>query len=129
VALFVYGLLPIVTNAHQGLVDIPPALRESAIVLGLTERERLTFVELPLAARSILAGMRTSAVVAVGTATVAAFAGAGGFGQPISTGLNLNDTTTILSGAIPAALLALAVGAVFSAIDRRLARKLGVERG
>ena len=128
VALFVYGLLPIVTNTYQGLEDIPPALRESAIVLGLSERHRLRFIELPLAARSIVAGIRTSAVVAVGTATVAAFAGAGGFGQPISTGLNLNDTPTILSGAIPAAVLALGVGAIFSAVDRRLARNTQVER-
>jgi osmoprotectant transport system permease protein len=128
VALFVYGLLPIVTNTYQGLTDVPPALRESAIVLGLSERQRLGFIELPLAARAIVAGVRTSAVVAVGTATIAAFAGAGGFGQPISTGLNLNDTKMILSGAIPAALLALGVGAVFGAIDRRLARRLRVDR-
>jgi osmoprotectant transport system permease protein len=96
-------------------------------VLGLSERQRLTFLELPLAARAIVAGIRTSAVVAVGTATIAAFAGAGGFGQAISTGLNLNDTTTILSGAIPAAALALAVGAVFGAIDRALARRMHVD--
>ncbi len=126
VALFLYGLLPIVTNTHQGLSDIAPGLRQSAIVLGLTDRERLRFVELPLAARAIVAGVRTSAVVAVGTATVAAFAGAGGFGQAISTGLNLNDTTTILSGAIPAALLALLVGAAFTALDRRIARRMGL---
>lgn len=128
VALFVYGLLPIVTSTHQGLADIPSALRESAIVLGLTDRERLTSVELPLAARAVVAGLRTSAVIAVGTATVAAFAGAGGFGQAISTGLNLNDATTILSGAIPTALLALAVGGAFTALDRALERRGGAAR-
>jgi osmoprotectant transport system permease protein len=122
VALFLYGLLPIVANTYQGLADIPASLRESAIVLGLTRRERLLVVELPLAMGTIVAGIRTSAVMAVGTATVAAFAGAGGFGQPISTGLNLNDTPTILLGAIPAALLALLVGALFTAVERALAR-------
>ena len=128
VALFVYGLLPIVTSTEQGLSNIPPTLRESAIVLGLSDRERLTVIELPLAAAAIVAGVRTSAVIAVGTATVAAFAGAGGFGQAISTGLNLNDTPTILSGAIPTALLALAVGGGFTALDRfvyRRSRRLG----
>jgi len=125
VALFLYGLLPIVQNTHQGILAIPASLRESATVLGLTRWERLFEVELPLASRAIVAGIRTSAIIGVGTATVAAFVGAGGFGQPISTGLNLNDTQTILLGAIPAAVLALMVGAVFAAIDRALARRHG----
>ena len=117
-ALFLYGLLPIVRNTHAGLVSIPSELREAAIAIGLSPLERLRHVELPLASRTILAGIKTSAVVAVGSATIAAFIGAGGFGEPISTGLSLNDVTTILEGAIPAALLALLVEATFVLIER-----------
>ncbi|WP_219827650.1 ABC transporter permease [Salmonella enterica] len=80
--------------------------------------ERLRHVELPLASRTILAGIKTSAVVAVGSATIAAFIGAGGFGEPISTGLSLNDVTTILEGAIPAAGMALLVEGLFGVIER-----------
>ena len=118
IALFVYGLLPITRNTYTALNDVPAPLRESAEALGLTRLETLRLIELPLASRSILAGIKTSAVLTVGTATVAAFIGAGGFGEPISVGLNLNDTPTILEGAIPAALLALAVQALFVAVDR-----------
>jgi osmoprotectant transport system permease protein len=117
-ALFVYGLLPIVRNTHAGLVSIPADLRESAIAIGLSPMERLRHVELPLASRTILAGIKTSAVVAVGSATIAAFIGAGGFGEPISTGLSLNDVTTILEGAIPAAGMALVVEGAFALIER-----------
>jgi osmoprotectant transport system permease protein len=119
-ALFVYGLLPIVRNTVAGLDAIPPALRESAIALGLGPWTRLFRVELPLASRTILAGIRTSTVIAVGAATLAAFIGAGGFGAPITTGLNLDDTNLILEGAIPAALLALAVEGVFTLLDTLL---------
>jgi osmoprotectant transport system permease protein len=87
VALFLYSLLPIVRNTHAGLMDIPVPVRESADVLGLTRGARLRLVELPLAANSILAGIKTSAVLNVGTATVAALIGAGGYGQPILTGI------------------------------------------
>ena len=118
VALFFYGLLPIVRNTVAGLDGIPPALRESAAALGLGPRTRLFRVELPLASRTILAGIRTSTVIAVGNATLAAFIGAGGFGAPITTGLNLDDTNLILEGAIPAALLALAVEGLFALLDR-----------
>ena len=117
-ALFLYGLLPIIRNTHAGLVSIPADLREAAVALGLSPLERLRHVELPLASRTILAGIKTSAVVAVGSATIAAFIGAGGFGEPISTGLSLNDVTTILEGAIPAAGLALLVEALFAGIER-----------
>ncbi len=116
-ALFVYGLLPIVRNTVAGLDAIPSSLRESAIALGLGSWTRLFRVELPLASRTILAGIRTSTVIAVGAATLAAFIGAGGFGAPITTGLNLDDTNLILEGAIPAALLALAVEGIFTALD------------
>jgi osmoprotectant transport system permease protein len=117
-ALFLYGLLPIVRNTHAGLVSIPAELRDAAVAIGLSPAERLRHVEVPLASRTILAGIKTSAVVAVGSATIAAFIGAGGFGEPISTGLSLNDVTTILEGAIPAAVLALLVEGVFGLVER-----------
>lgn len=106
-ALFLYALLPIVQNTHTGLTTIAPALRESALALGLTARARLRLIELPLAAPTILAGIRTSAVIAVGTATIAAFVGAGGYGERIVSGLALNDHQMLLAGALPAAALAL----------------------
>jgi osmoprotectant transport system permease protein len=122
-ALFLYGLLPIARNTVAGLDGIAPSLLESAAALGLDPRAQLLRVELPLASRTILAGIRTSAVINVGTATLAAFIGAGGFGAPISTGLNLNDTNLILEGAIPAALLALLVEGVFVVLDRTVIPK------
>ncbi|WP_218081984.1 ABC transporter permease/substrate-binding protein [Anthocerotibacter panamensis] len=120
VALFLYALLPIVRNTYTGLTDIAPGLRESAQALGLPELARLRLIELPLAARSILAGIKTSAVINVGTATIAAFIGAGGFGERIAQGLALNDNNTLLSGAIPAALLAILVQVGFELLDRWL---------
>jgi len=117
-ALFLYSLLPIVRNTHAGLVGIPRPLRESAIALGLPEGARLRFVELPLATRSILAGIKTAAVINVGTATLGALIGAGGYGQPILTGIRRDDFGLILEGAVPAALLALVVQAVFDVIER-----------
>jgi osmoprotectant transport system permease protein len=120
VALFFYGLLPIVRNTVAGLDGISPALRESAAALGLGPSTLLFRIELPLASRTILAGIRTSTVIAVGNATLAAFIGAGGFGAPISTGLNLDDTDLILEGAIPAALLAIAVEGLFALLDKIL---------
>ncbi len=120
VALFLYGLLPIVRNTATGLQDIPPALRDSAIALGLEPFARLRKIYLPLASRTILAGIKTSAVINIGTATLAALIGAGGLGEPILSGLNLNDNATILEGAIPAALLALLVQGMFDLLDRVL---------
>lgn len=120
VALFLYGLLPIVRNTATGLQDISPALRDSAIALGLEPGARLRKIYLPLASRTILAGIKTSAVISIGTATLAALIGAGGLGEPILSGLNLNDHTTILEGAIPAALLALLVQGLFDLLDRFL---------
>lgn len=119
-ALFLYGLLPIVRNTHAGLASIPADLDDAAHALGLSWFERLRHVALPLASRTILAGIKTSAVVAVGSATIAAFIGAGGFGEPISTGLSLNDVPTILHGAIPAAGLALVVQGAFALLERAL---------
>jgi osmoprotectant transport system permease protein len=120
VALFLYGLLPIVRNTASGLQDIPKPLRESAVALGLTGGQRLWKIFLPLASRSILGGIKTSAVINIGTATLAALIGAGGLGEPIISGLNLNDHVTILEGAIPAAVLALLVQFLFDLLDRVL---------
>ena len=122
-ALFLYGLLPIVRNTASGLQDIPRSLRESAIALGLTPTTRLWRIYLPMSSRSILSGIKTSAVINVGTATLAALIGAGGLGEPILSGLNLNDHVTILEGAIPAALLALIVQWSFDLLDRVLIPK------
>jgi osmoprotectant transport system permease protein len=106
-ALFLYSLLPIVRNTHAGLTGIDRGLLESAAVLGLSREARLRAIELPLASPSILAGIKTAAVINVGTATLGALIGAGGYGQPILTGIRLSDEALILEGAIPAALLAL----------------------
>ncbi|MFQ5504451.1 MAG: glycine betaine ABC transporter substrate-binding protein [Planctomycetota bacterium] len=117
-ALFLYSLLPIVRNTYAGLEDIPLSLKESAAALGLHARARLWHIELPMAARSILAGIKTSVVINVGTATIGAFISAGGYGQPILTGLRLDDWGLILQGAIPAALLALLLQGLFEIIER-----------
>jgi len=119
VALFLYGLLPIVRNTHAGLAGIPSGLHEAAVALGLSAGARLRLVELPLAAPAILAGVKTSAVINVGTATIAAFVGAGGYGERIATGLALNDSQLLLAGALPAALLALATQGALDLIERR----------
>jgi len=124
VALFLYSLLPIVRNTHAGLTDIPAPIRESAEALGLPRAAQLRLIELPLAGRSILAGIKTSAVINVGTATLAALIGAGGYGQPILTGIRLDDVGLILQGAVPAAVLALLVQGLFG-----LAERLVVPRG
>lgn len=118
VALFVYGLLPIVRNVHAGLSGIPDNLRESAEALGLSPWARLRLIELPLASPLILAGIQSAAVINVGTATLGALIGAGGLGQPIFTGIRLDDMGLVLQGAIPASLLALAVQGLFELIER-----------
>jgi osmoprotectant transport system permease protein len=119
-ALFLYGLLPIVRNTYSGLLDIAPALTEASQALGLPPLARLRLVELPLAVRSILAGVKTSAVINVGTATIAAFIGAGGYGERIVAGLAVNDHAMLLAGALPAAAMALALQWGFDALDRWL---------
>lgn len=132
IALVLYGLLPIVRNTATGIQDIAVPLRESAAALGLEPRAQLFRIFLPMASRSILAGIKTSAVINVGTATLAALIGAGGLGEPIISGLNLNDHATILEGAIPAAVLAFFVQAAFDFLDRLLIPKglrIGVNRG
>ncbi|MCH2172816.1 ABC transporter permease subunit [Myxococcota bacterium] len=118
VALFLYSLLPVVRNTHAGLSGIPIQLRESAEALGLPPNARLRRIELPLAMPSILAGIKTSAVINVGTATLGALVGAGGYGQPILTGIRLDDVNLILQGAVPAAVLALLVQGFFDVTER-----------
>jgi len=120
VALFIYSLLPIVRNTHAGITGIAPALQEAALAIGLPTRARLWRIELPLALPTILAGIKTAAVINVGAATLGALIGAGGYGQPILAGIRLDDTALILEGAIPAALFALAVQWAFERAERRL---------
>ena len=123
VALFLYSLLPIVRNTHAGLRDIPLPVRDSAAALGLEPAARLRLIELPMASRAILSGIKTSAVINIGTATLGALIGAGGYGQPILTGIRLDDVNLILEGAVPAAVLALAVQGAFEFAERWLVPK------
>lgn len=117
-ALFLYSLLPIVRNTHAGLIGIASDLRESAAAIGLPARTRLWKIELPLAAQSIFAGIKTSAVINVGTATLGGFIGAGGYGQPIFSGITNNDQGLMLEGALPAAGLALLLQFLFDRAER-----------
>jgi len=118
VALSLYALLPVARNTYAGLIAIDPTLLEIAWVLRLGRARRLLRVELPLAAIAIMAGVKTAVVTTVGTATLAAFIGGGGYGTLIVRGLALDDTVTILAGAAPAALMALAFHALFELLDR-----------
>jgi len=118
VALVLYSLYPIVRNTYTGVRDADPAAVNAARALGMTDRQILRDVRLPLATPVIMAGIRTAAVIDVGTATLAAFIGAGGLGEPIVAGLALSDTRMILSGAIPAALLAIGVDAGLALVER-----------
>ena len=119
-ALFLYSLLPIVRNTATGLTDVPPALREVADGLGLGAWAKLTRVELPMASRAILGGIKTAAVINVGTATLGALIDAGGLGVPIQQGLRTNDRDWLLTGALASAGLALVVQGVFEVAERRL---------
>lgn len=118
IALFLYALLPITRNTHAGLLQVSRGLLQAGTAVGLRRRQLLAQVELPLAAPTIMAGVKTSAVINVGTATIAAFIGAGGFGERIAQGLALNDNVTLLAGALPAAALALAVHVLFELAER-----------
>jgi osmoprotectant transport system permease protein len=123
VALFLYSLLPIIRNTYTGLIDVPLPLRESAAALGLSSYARLRLIDLPLAMRSILAGIKTSAIINVGTATLGGVIGAGGYGQRIMTGIYLNDNRIIAEGAVPAAILALLVQGFFEQVERAVVPK------
>lgn len=129
VALFLYSLLPMIRNTHAGLCGIDPLILESANAMGLPHGARLRLVELPLAARSILAGIKVAAVINVGTATLGGFIGAGGYGEAIFAGIRRQDNVQILSGAIPAALMALVLQGLFEFTERVvLPRGLRVKR-
>ncbi|MFP3948160.1 MAG: glycine betaine ABC transporter substrate-binding protein [Longimicrobiales bacterium] len=118
VALFLYSLFPILRNTYSGIRDVDAVTVDSARALGMTRNQVLLRVRLPLAAPFIMAGIRTAAIINVGTATLAAFIGAGGLGDPIVSGLALSDTPMILSGAIPAALLAIVVDTLLAGLER-----------
>jgi len=122
IALFLYALLPITRNTYTGIVEVPRGLVQAGTALGMISPQILMKVEIPIAMPVIMAGVKTSAVISVGTATIAAFIGAGGFGERISQGLALNDHAVLLAGALPAAVLALAVHAAFEIAERSLSR-------
>ena len=121
VALVLYALLPILRNTMTGILAVDPAVRESAIAMGMTGGELLRQVEVPLAARTILAGIRIATVTTIGTATIAAAIGGGGLGALIFRGIASVDTTLILAGAIPASILALLADGGLGWIEKRLA--------
>ena len=123
VVLILYGLLPIVRTTITGLTGIDASIREAGIAMGMTPRELLRLVELPLALPSIASGVRVAAVVGVGSATIAAAIGAGGLGEYIYRGLSMVDSTVILAGAVPAAALALAVDAGLLWVERQLSAR------
>jgi osmoprotectant transport system permease protein len=122
IALTLYALLPIMRNTVTGLAEVPAGLKDAALALGMTPGQRLRMVELPLAWPTILAGIRIAATIAIGTATIAAFVGAGGYGERIVTGLAINDSDLLLAGALPAAALALASELIFEIAARLFAR-------
>src|SRR5438552_5731340 len=123
VVLILYGLLPIVRTTIAGLNGIDRSIREAGVAMGMTSRELLRQVELPLALPSIVAGIRVAAVVGVGSATIAAAIGAGGLGEYIYRGLSMVDSTVILAGAIPAALLALAVDGGLLWVEKQMSAR------
>jgi len=120
VALVLYALLPILRNTLTGILNVEPGVRESAIAMGMTERQLLWEVELPLATRTILAGLRIATVTTIGTATIAAAIGGGGLGVFIFRGLASVDTTLLLAGAVPAALIALAADRGLEWVEHKL---------
>jgi osmoprotectant transport system permease protein len=120
IALCIYALLPVLRNSLTGIVGVDASVRESAVAMGMTPRQVLWQVELPLAAPSIIAGLRIATVTTIGAATIAAAIGAGGLGVFIFRGLAMADTTTILAGAVPAAIMALIADEVLEWIERKL---------
>jgi osmoprotectant transport system permease protein len=127
-ALFLYALMPILRNTAAALFSIDPVLRKVSVGMGLTAWQRMRYIDLPLAAPTILAGIKTAAIINIGTATLAAFIGAGGLGEPIVTGLALNDVSLILQGAVPAALLAIVTELAFEQMERVLIPKHLLEK-
>jgi osmoprotectant transport system permease protein len=125
IALTLYSLLPIMRNAVTGLGEVPQGLRDAATALGMTGAQSMRTVQLPLAAPTLLAGIRIATSIAIGTATIAAFVGAGGYGERIVTGLALSDSQLMLAGAIPAAALALVSELLFDAGERAMRGRAG----
>jgi osmoprotectant transport system permease protein len=119
VALLVYAMLPLLRNTYAGILSVDPAIVEAATGLGMTPRQRLWWVEMPLALPVVLAGVRIATVVSIGLATIAAAIGAGGLGVLIYRGIAIVDNRQILAGAVPAALLALAADGLLGALERR----------
>src|SRR5262245_59516561 len=128
IALFLYSLLPIIRNTFTGINGVDPSVREAARGMGMTGRQMLVQVELPLALNVIIAGLRVATVISVVTATIAAAVGAGGLGMYIFRGLRQSDNTLILAGAVPAALMALAADWLFGFIEKSLAPGAGTKR-
>ena len=120
IALFLYSLLPIARNTVTAIQAIPTSYRQVAAAMAMSRIQELRYVLLPLAMPHMIAGIRTATIICIGTATLAAFIGAGGLGEPIVTGLALNDTNLILQGAVPAALLAILTELAFGALERAL---------
>ncbi|MBZ6496960.1 ABC transporter permease [Natrinema longum] len=127
VALFIYALLPILTNTIAGLDDIEPEVIEAARGMGMTEREILRKVRFPLAVPVIFAGIRTSVILNVGTAYLAFFIGAGGLGVWVISGINLFQIDQMLAGAIPGAILAITLDSIFGLIERRLGKTSSID--
>lgn len=125
VALVLYSLLPIVRSTLVGLQRVDPHVREAATAMGMTSRQLLWQIELPLATPAIVAGIRIAAVTAIGVATIAAAVGGGGLGTLIFRGVAMVDTRLILSGALPAAVLALAADVLLTQVERHFARRRG----
>ncbi len=121
-ALTLYALLPVVRNTYVGIAGVDPPVREAAIGMGLTSRQLLWYVELPLASNVIVAGIRTATVITVGVATIAAAIGAGGLGEFIFRGLAMVDNNVILLGAVPAAIMALSADLLLGLVQRMLVR-------
>ena len=126
VALILYSLLPIVRTTVTGITGVDPLIREAATVLGMTDRQRLLSVELPLAFPSIIGGLRIATVIAIGVATIGAAVGGGGLGTLIFRGVAMVDTPLILAGALPAAAMAVIADIVFASVERTAARRFGV---
>ena len=125
IALVLYSLLPILRNTVTGILGVDPLVREAATAMGMTGNQLLREVELPLAMPTIIAGIRIATVVCIGLATIAAFVGGGGLGELILRGVAMVDSRLILAGALPATFLALLADVIFSAMERRLARRMG----
>ena len=123
VALVLYALLPLIRNTYTGITDVDPAVKEAGIAMGMSDRQLLLSVELPLASNVIFAGVRVAMVLSIGIATIAAYIGAGGLGSYIFRGISTLDNTLILAGAVPAALLAILTDLILGRIEKRLAPK------